>query len=373
MPRPALPRRPATRAGRTWRRAAGVVRRRVAPSDGLVLLVVVLLALLLGVLALRYRMWVPLSSLTLVLYLGGYLLTRRSLVLLFLAVIGIVAVVTYAGGREDVEPVEPGVLLVLAATAVLVFVVARSRLRLGLPGTRGESMFVDLRDRLKAQGTLPALPPGWGAEVALRSAYGASFSGDFVVAFRSPDGRLLEVALIDVSGKGADAGTRALLLSGAFGGLLGAMPPEDFLPAANRYLLRQNWPEGFATAVHLALDLDTGDFCVTSAGHPPAAQFVAGSGRWRVIDATTGPLLGIIEDSTYEGESGSLGSGDALLLYTDGVIEVPGRDLSVGIDRLLGEAERLVPRGFHNGARALLDAVASGDTDDRAILLLWRA
>ena len=98
---------------------------------------------------------------------------------------------------------------------------ARSRGRLGVQGTRGDSMLVDLRDRLTAQGEMPALPEGWSAEVVLRSAGGASFSGDFLVATRSDDGQTLEVALVDVSGKGVDAGTRALLLSGAFGGLLG--------------------------------------------------------------------------------------------------------------------------------------------------------
>ena len=38
------------------------------------------------------------------------------------------------------------------------------------------------------------------------------------------DGKSLEVALVDVSGKGMDAATRALLLSGAFGGVLGTVP-----------------------------------------------------------------------------------------------------------------------------------------------------
>ena len=63
------------------------------------------------------------------------------------------------------------------------------------------------------------------------------------------------MVVVDVSGKGEGAGTRALLLSGAFGGLLGALPPGEFLPAANDYLLRQDWDEGFATAVHLSLDV----------------------------------------------------------------------------------------------------------------------
>ena len=89
--------------------------------------------------------------------------------------------------------------------------------------------------------------------------------------------------MVDVSGKGEQAGTRALLLSGAFGGLLSALPPAEFLPAANDYLLRQDWDEGFATAIHLSLDLATGDFEIRTAGHPPAVQLAAGSGRWAVL------------------------------------------------------------------------------------------
>jgi Stage II sporulation protein E (SpoIIE) len=64
---------------------------------------------------------------------------------------------------------------------------------------------------------------------------------------------------------------------------------------------------------------------------------------------------------------------DALLLYTDGLVEGPDRDFDVGIDKLMGEAERLVARGFTHGARTLVDRVPSSDADDRALVLLWRS
>ena len=109
-------------------------------------------------------------------------------------------------------------------------------------------MLVDLRDRILTQGTIPDLPPDWDVQSALRSAGGTPFAGDFVVASTSRSQTHLDVAVVDVSGKGEEAGTRALLLSGAFGGLLTALPPDQFLPAANDFLLRQDWGEGFATA-----------------------------------------------------------------------------------------------------------------------------
>jgi len=265
-----------------------------------------------------------------------------------------------------------GPLVVVAGTAAMVHLLARSRGRLGVQGTRGDSMLVDLRDRLTAQGEMPALPEGWSAEIVLRSAGGASFSGDFLVATRSDDGTHVEVALVDVSGKGVDAGTRALLLSGAFGGLLGSVPHEEFLPATNRYLIRQHWEEGFATVAHVVIDLATGEYVVSVAGHPPAVHFTSGSGRWRVSEASEGPLLGIFPDAKFVSERGRLERGDALLMFTDGLIEKPGQDIAVGIDKLLGEAERLVTRGFRHGARKLIDRVAAAHNDDRAVVLIWR-
>ena len=263
-------------------------------------------------------------------------------------------------------------LVALAIVIVIMSATSRSRARLGVQGSRGESMFVDLRDRLRAFGELPELPGGWHAETAVESAYGQSFSGDFVVATRSPDGRWFEVVLVDVSGKGVQAGTRSLLLSGALGGLLGEQEPNRFLTAANNYLLRQNWDEGFATAVHVSIDLATGDYTIGSAGHPPAVQFNNGSGRWEVLGEAAGPLLGVIDDATYIRSYRRLGRGDALVLYTDGVVESRFRDLTVGVDRMLGAAERLVRGGFAGGAKRLCASARAGETDDRAVVMIWR-
>src|SRR5690606_38554452 len=133
-------------------------------------------------------------------------------------------------------------------------------------------------------------------------------AGDFTVANLADDGRRLDLVVVDVSGKGEEAGTRALMLSGALSGLLGALPPAYFLPSANRYLLRQDWPEGFATAVHIAVDLDSGDYELRTAGHPPALQLSAGSGRWTTLE-TDGPVLGLMPDAGFEVLRGTLQRG----------------------------------------------------------------
>lgn len=313
--------------------------------------------------------WFPITGATIWILVGGFLLRMRYLLAFYL----LLAVAVLAVAMARATPVPPGAGVILITTALLVAGYARGRERVGVQGPTGASMIVDLRDRLQAQGVVPPLGPGWRCETVLRSAYGDSFSGDFLVASRSEGGSWLELVLVDVSGKGQQAGTRALLLSGAFGGLLGALPRAEFLPAANRYLHRQQWDEGFATAVHLALDLDSGAFEVSGAGHPPAAHFRRGSGRWEVLGPGQGPLLGVLIEPAFPPHHGVLEPGDALLLYTDGLVETRDRDIDSGIDRLIGQAERVMTRGFGGGATRIVDGTRSGEGDDRALVLVWRS
>ena len=348
----------------------GITRlRRSPPPEGPALIGLVVLAVLglVGGAVLGPRL-VPPAVQVLPLLGGALLLRRRSMRALMVVV---AACLAYDLWMLGLVAVRPGALVVVVITAVVSYEFTRSREETGLSGSSGDTFVVELRQRLQRQGELPRLPRGWCGEAVLSPAGGGPFAGDFVVSALRDDGRRLELALVDVSGKGVDAGTRALLLSGALGGLLGSVRSDGFLPAANRYLDRQQWDEGFATAVHLVLDLVDGAFSVESAGHPPVAHFDAGSGRWSLLDAQ-GVALGLLPEASYDAVTGRLDRGDALILYTDGLVEVPGRDLAVGIDKLLGEAERLVPRGFTGGGEVLVSRVATAASDDRALVLLWR-
>ncbi|MEU6173041.1 PP2C family protein-serine/threonine phosphatase [Streptantibioticus parmotrematis] len=318
--------------------------------------------------------WCPPTALVFPMLLGGLLLRPASLLLLYTAAAtALVVEDAVLGPYPDAaaRAVTPGTVLVVSAVAFAGLLIAQFRSRVGVPWRRGGTMLFDLRERIRVQSQLPDLPPGWHAQMALRPAGGQSFSGDFVVAGRTGGGEILEAVLTDVSGKGMDAGSRALLLSGAFGGLLGSLPPHRFLPAANGYLLRQDWDEGFATSIHLVLDLDSGDYELLSAGHLPAVQLHAGTGRWEE-KAAEGLMLGVMDEAQFDGVKGTLRPGDVLLLFTDGLVEAPGRELAEGIDRLIGAADRFVARGFHGAAWPLIDAVAKDVNDDRALLIISR-
>jgi serine phosphatase RsbU (regulator of sigma subunit) len=83
-------------------------------------------------------------------------------------------------------------------------------------------------------------------------------------------------------------------------------------------------------------------------------------------------VLGVVEDATFPMQHLVLGRGDALMLYTDGLVESPRLDVGSGIDRLVGQAERVMTQGFRGGAAKIMDGVRSGEGDDRALVLLWR-
>ncbi len=264
------------------------------------------------------------------------------------------------------------ILVAAGSLMAMMLVVASSRVRVGAIGFHGENLFVELRDRIARSARLPALPQGWTAESAVLSANGEGFSGDFMVAERTHGGRHLEVALVDVSGKGREAGTRSLLLSGALGGLLGALSPASFLDAANTYLVRQGWDEGFATAVHLDINLDTGAYSVGSAGHPAAVRYSAGTGTWHVLEGGGGPVLGIMQGVHFARSHGMLGMGDALMIYSDGIIESRGHDLTEGTDRMLGAASGAMVRRDASVADAVMSSARSGESDDRAVFVIAR-
>jgi hypothetical protein len=337
---------------------------------GFAALILIVVAVLIEALMLSLPTLMPWSSFLPVVVLAGLFLAPRWLGVVLVA---IAALLTYDGWSLSTDRGDfAAAMVVTAIMAAMMAWLAISRAPLGVQGTLAESMLVDLRNRIRAQSELPTLPGPWHAEVEVESAYFEPFAGDFAVANISDAGDRFEVALVDVSGKGLEAGTRALLLSGALGSLLGAMDPAGLLGAANSYLLRQDWIDGFATAIHVALELDTGRFSVGGAGHPPAVKYWAGAGRWQVIDAANGPLLGVLRVAAFPRSYGQLLRGDALLLYTDGVIETRFRDLTVGIDRMLGAAERLVSEGFTGGASRICAAALAGRSDDRAVVLIWR-
>jgi hypothetical protein len=362
MTPPLTGRLPAARSRRRWRSVLVGTH-----PERLTLIVLFLVSTLVGVGMQIFPSIISITSITVPLVMGSLFLGPR--LLPWFVVYQLVLLTLALPKVPTFTPRTSSAVIVIFLIALIIMLTSFRRSRLGIAGSMGESMLAELSDRIQGQGVLPELRRPWHAESAIRSSGGSRFAGDFVVVGDTDTGRL-DVAVVDVSGKGDRAGTRALLLAGAMGGLVTAVEPAGFLGATNAYLLNHPWQDGFATAVHLSLDLRSGVFRVWTAGHPPALHWRAGAGRWQPLESE-GPMLGLVPDSDFIRADGILRPGDALMLYTDGMVETRTDDIGIGIDRLIGQADRQLRHNFAGGAATLVDSIGSRG-DDRALLLVWR-
>lgn len=314
------------------------------------------------------------SVATIVIVLSSLTLSARGMLIQLAAVALCLLAVFAMHGLNAAQMTESGFVLVITA-AVVGLIQGRRRDRLGLRQVSAEKVIGLIRDRLLVQAQLPSVPAGWQVEIQQRPADGAAIAGDFVSSRLVSEGncQILHLAVIDVSGSGIAAGPRALLLSGAVGGLLGAVSPDQFLPAANEYLSRQQWSLGFASALYVRLNLCTGEYGVRVAGHPPAVQFRPdGSPPWRTSPAT-GTVLGVRPSMAGVIDEHVLRPGEALFLYTDGVVEDRTRDIDAGTLRLKQQVEFLVAASGWDGLAAeLIEAVPAKHDDDRTVVMIRR-
>ena len=334
-------------------------------SQGLTLAALLVgVALCFGISVIAYAL-MPMSAFYVWLLLGMLTLRFRPLVILSVAIVAAAFTALFLDPPMTAARFTSCLILLGSVSLVLY---SSSRQQSGLPGPVSEAMLTDLRDRLQSQGTIPPLPEHWHSQSAMLAASGVGYGGDFLVANVDKDDTRLELILVDVCGKGVGAASRALQFGGALGGLIGALPPERLFGAANDFLLRQHSDETFATAVHVLVDLEIGDYQLTSAGHPPALVWSRARGTWS-IDEARGTALGIVPDPELHVTHGRLSPGDALMFYTDGVVETRHTDLDEGVAWLQREASMAIAPGFEGAAQRIIKKVSRGD-DDRAVLIL---
>jgi anti-sigma regulatory factor (Ser/Thr protein kinase) len=123
------------------------------------------------------------------------------------------------------------------------------------------------------------------------------------------------------------------------------------------------------TCVYGVFDPATATLTLANAGHLP--PLLLQQGRAERLDLDSGTLLGL-GDSRFAQRDLVLLPGDALVLYTDGLVESRGSDLDDGIERLRLALAAEAPVGATCAAalRALLDDEQEEYGDDVAMLVL---
>jgi serine phosphatase RsbU (regulator of sigma subunit) len=186
-------------------------------------------------------------------------------------------------------------------------------------------------------GTLPEIP---GVEVAARYLAAGDqneVGGDFYDVFKS-DG--VWTALIgDVAGKGPDAAAVTSLVRHTLrtAALYDADPAEN-LRTLNRALLEEGEATRFCTVlyVRIAPTPEGAGLMLATGGHLPP-RILRADGRLERAEVR-GTLVGGVPDAAFGVLEISLGPGDMIVLFTDGVTEIRDRDLGFGdreLDRTL--------------------------------------
>jgi len=233
--------------------------------------------------------------------------------------------------------------------------------------------FADTMQRSLLPQTVPEL-----AGLELGDAYESSarveVGGDVYDFLELADGRLA-VALGDVTGHGIEAAADMAMAKFVFRSLAREHPePSDFLQAANDVIVGEIAPGKFITMVYVVIDPRTGEVAVAGAGHP-APRIVRSDGTLEPLDAH-GLVLGIERGQSYEEVHGRLATGDAVVLYTDGVLEARRNGELYGFERLDAALAAGAGRAPETVARAVLDdcrAFAQGElADDCAIVVVRR-
>ncbi|MEU2056441.1 PP2C family protein-serine/threonine phosphatase [Streptomyces bungoensis] len=229
--------------------------------------------------------------------------------------------------------------------------------------------------------SLPAVP---GVETAAHyhTASPDRLGGDFYDVF-PVDGTRFAFFLGDVCGKGPQAAaltslTRYTLRAAA----LHDPGPVAALTTLNKVLYERYSGSGdprYCTAVYGTLEPDpaTGRVAVhlAAGGHPPALVLRA-DGTAGYLPTPGGLLVGVVPGAHFTTASATLGPGDTLLLYTDGLTEARTGDDRTGLygdEALLAFATGLAgrsPQAVVGALTGLLASFGDGLDDDTALLAL---
>jgi PAS domain S-box-containing protein len=232
--------------------------------------------------------------------------------------------------------------------------------------------------RTLQQSLLPVeLPDIPGIEAAARfrpTGEGNEVGGDFYDLFES-GGRGWTIVMGDVCGKGPDAAAvTALARYTLRAAAMRERLPSRSLKLLNEALLRQRDDRRFCTVAYAYLEVhgDGARVGVASGGHP-LPMLVRSGGAVEPVGAP-GTLLGVLPDPNLEDRSLVLAPGDALVFYTDGVIEGRGADVQLDEDGLRNLLAGCAGAGADAIAARVEDAAVSAQggnpRDDIAVLVL---
>jgi sigma-B regulation protein RsbU (phosphoserine phosphatase) len=178
---------------------------------------------------------------------------------------------------------------------------------------------------------VPALPT---MDIAAHSKPARVVGGDYYDFFSFRDGSQ-GIVIADVMGKGLSA---SMLMSNVQASLRILGPqfdePCDLALRLNELFRFNVAMSRFISLFIVAVDADENRIRYVNAGHNPGLVLRAQLGQIEEL-RPTGPAIGLTREPPMEAGEVSLGEGDLLVLYTDGLVESRnGNGIEYGVERL---------------------------------------
>ena len=196
---------------------------------------------------------------------------------------------------------------------------------------------------------------------------GTEVGGDLYDALPTPGG-LVTLTVADVQGHGVRAAAVMGQLRAALRGYaLEGHSPVGVVGRADT-LMQTLEQETYATAVLAQLDPDTGAVELCGAGHP-GPLLIRADGATSYVDLVPGAPLGV-GGIAFGSVEIQLSPGDALLLFTDGLVEGRRQPIELGMTRLADGLRARRPAGPEELCDAALAVMGRGPDHDDDIALL---
>src|SRR5690349_525061 len=203
-----------------------------------------------------------------------------------------------------------------------------------------QQMTRDLQIARRVQEALVPQRAYTSPRIEIRSAYIPSevLSGDFYDYFTVED--ILYLFVADVSGHGLPAAILvSLLKSYIHTEAANDRSLSEFMARLNDFLFSVSLPTQFATAALFRIDAGR-KLVYSNAAHPPFLLHQRQSGKTIVLEEPSN-LLGAMPNMEFEEHSITLGEGDTLFVYTDGLTDRINRDGDFySIDRVAAVLDR---------------------------------
>lgn len=160
-----------------------------------------------------------------------------------------------------------------------------------------------------------------GVTVAANITTSSEIGGDFFDFFAIGEDKV-GLVIADVSGHGVQAGMVTTAAKASLHTLLslGVTTPAGLLAGMNKAILQTARQSLLMTCLIACIDTRAETLTIANAGHN--FPFLLGRGKEpELFETAAGFPLGFETDSTYAESSLPFGGGDALFLYTDGIVE----------------------------------------------------